>query len=69
MPQDESVARLERAGKGAGFVMVGAETSDTSCGYFPDVKKGVAGQYHLKTREQMRLREEILLAEYYRLQK
>lgn len=49
--------------------MVGAETSDTSGGYFPDVKKGVPGQYHLKTREQMRFREEILLAEYYRLQK
>ena len=48
--------------------MVGAETSDTSGGYFPDVKKGVAGQYHPKTREKMRLSEEILLAEYYRLQ-
>jgi hypothetical protein len=49
--------------------MVGAETSDTSSGYFPDMEKGVAGQYHLKTREWMRLRVEILLTEYYRLQK
>ena len=49
--------------------MIAAETSYTSGGYFPDVEKGVAGQYHLKTWEQTLFRQEILLVEHHRMQR
>jgi hypothetical protein len=65
MPQGASAISLERAGKGAGFVMVAAETSDTAGGNFLDVEKGVTGQYHPKTREQSLIREQFLLPEYH----
>jgi hypothetical protein len=49
--------------------MIAAETSYTSGGYFPDVEKGVAGQYHPETREQTLFRQEVLLAEHPRMQR
>ncbi len=49
--------------------MIGAETSYTSSGYFSDMEKGVAGQYHLKTREQKLFRKEVLLLEPHRMQR
>lgn len=48
--------------------MVAAETSDTAGGNFPDVEKGIAGQYYLKTREQTLFREEILVSEQPRME-
>ena len=49
--------------------MIAAETSYTSGGYFPDVEKGVAGQYHLKTWEQTLFSQEVLLVKHPRMQR
>jgi hypothetical protein len=40
--------QLKRAGEGAGFVMIDAETSYMPSGSFSDMKERIAGQYHLE---------------------
>jgi hypothetical protein len=40
--------QFKRAGEGAGFVMVDAETSYMAGGNFLDMEEGIASQNHLK---------------------